>query len=371
MATFITAVKRHRAAHQQIEESIRARILSGELLPGSRLPSNDAIAAATGTSVFTVQTALARLTKDGLLERKRKVGTFVAGSGIRLSCAGLYLNADIWTDPELRFYQIVCNEVRRILADAGVSTKIWMDDRPDGEQDTPPLSLSQALQKREIQALIVPKLGSMDLVWLKTLEIPTAYLTNNVLPRRVGYDWAQFMQLALERLREQGCRKVGLITGTPSATATPAPGGLTNDAGKLLQSFITKARKLKLQVRDEWIRSPSEIPVSKKDFGYVEFSALWAAAERPDGLIVFPDTAVSGVLMAAMARHVAIPDELKLVLHANEQMPYPCPVPATQILTRESDVAKSLVRIVREQLQAREAPSIAVRFSAREVSGGV
>jgi DNA-binding GntR family transcriptional regulator len=66
----------------RVSESIVARIESGALREGDRLPSEEQLAAGFKVSVGTVQKALARLAHSGLISREHGRGTFVLGSRI-------------------------------------------------------------------------------------------------------------------------------------------------------------------------------------------------------------------------------------------------------------------------------------------------
>ena len=50
-------------------------------------------------------------------------------------------------------------------------------------------------------------------------------------------------------------------------------------------------------------------------FGYESMKTLWSRGPRPDGLFIFPHTAVSGSLTALLELGVNIPSDLKLVAH--------------------------------------------------------
>ena len=65
-------------AYQRIQSVIRKRIDSGELKPGDAVPSERDLARIHQVSLMTARHALAFLEREGIVERRRGVGTFVA-----------------------------------------------------------------------------------------------------------------------------------------------------------------------------------------------------------------------------------------------------------------------------------------------------
>ncbi|WP_244497125.1 histidine utilization repressor [Aureimonas sp. D3] len=63
--------------HQTILAELRGRILSGEWPPGTQLPFEQALAAQFGCSRMTVNKVMGELVSAGLIERRRKAGSFV------------------------------------------------------------------------------------------------------------------------------------------------------------------------------------------------------------------------------------------------------------------------------------------------------
>lgn len=63
--------------HQRILSEIEANILSGRWPPGHHLPSELELAERYGCSRMTVNKALTQLARTGLIERRRKAGSFV------------------------------------------------------------------------------------------------------------------------------------------------------------------------------------------------------------------------------------------------------------------------------------------------------
>ncbi|PYT61104.1 MAG: hypothetical protein DMG35_09945 [Acidobacteria bacterium] len=65
-------------AYQRIQSAIRKRIDSGQLHPGDPVPSERDLAKIHHVSLMTARHALASLEREGLVERRRGIGTFVA-----------------------------------------------------------------------------------------------------------------------------------------------------------------------------------------------------------------------------------------------------------------------------------------------------
>lgn len=65
--------------YEVVKRYISESILMGELAAGTVLPSENALAADFGVSVGTIRKALAALTAEGMLMRRRKTGTVVTG----------------------------------------------------------------------------------------------------------------------------------------------------------------------------------------------------------------------------------------------------------------------------------------------------
>lgn len=64
--------------HERIRREIEAAILSGELQPGARLPVEHELMERYGCARMTVSKALQSLAAAGLIERRKRAGSFVA-----------------------------------------------------------------------------------------------------------------------------------------------------------------------------------------------------------------------------------------------------------------------------------------------------
>jgi GntR family histidine utilization transcriptional repressor len=73
----------------RIRGQIEARIRSGEWAPGTRIPFEHELVAEHGCARATVNKALSRLAREGLIERRRRAGSFVARPHIRSAMIGV------------------------------------------------------------------------------------------------------------------------------------------------------------------------------------------------------------------------------------------------------------------------------------------
>lgn len=71
--------------YQQIVEQIRFRIVSGQLVVGDELPTIRGLAESSRVNPNTVARAYRELENEGLVEKRRTVGTFVAACGAKLT----------------------------------------------------------------------------------------------------------------------------------------------------------------------------------------------------------------------------------------------------------------------------------------------
>ena len=79
----------------QVMDDIKRGIVSGALPPGGRVESVRVLAARYGINLNTMQRACAELEREGLIETRRGVGSFVTEDAARLSAARERLAAEL------------------------------------------------------------------------------------------------------------------------------------------------------------------------------------------------------------------------------------------------------------------------------------
>jgi DNA-binding LacI/PurR family transcriptional regulator len=358
------------AIQDQIREQVRDLIVAGMFEDGMRFPSTHVLAKLWKTHPSLVHSALVPLTKEGWLKRVNRVGTFVSRPEPRIERVGVYYPNESFLNAEHAFSCKLLFELARLLRAEGVGISTWMDPRPREEQRRSWPVLVEAVRERKIHALVVTATNWEYIRWLRHLAVPTAIMTSGNVPDQVAYDFGQFGALVLDALVRQGCKSVGLI-------ALKGPGFTNPDGSKHMdtifyQDFVDRATDLGLRIRNEWMRySMQEIyPMSyHEQFGYEQFLALWSQPDRPEGLVVWPDTVAKGVILAVKKLGVDVPGSLKLVLHRNRGIPVFCPVPASFVESDAAEGAAALWKQVQRQFRGEAPKPIIIPFHPAPMEG--
>ena len=344
-------VKRYESAHAQITQYLRGEIISGKWSPGSQLPPIKAMAQQFGTNYRTVHIALTPLVKEGLIVRVHGSGTYVRERPSQLICAGLYHSQNIWSQSHSRFHQTVSSAVQELLSKEKIDTAVLIDSRPEERQTTPMPALVQAIERREIQCLIVSMAFPISIRAIERLPIPTSFASDaTTLPSYVSHDHKQMIRSALGELKRLGARSAGLISHLASNPAE-ADRVFHHRNIAFFETFHEAAAQHGLEVRKEWIVVPESFSGISEQLGYDEFKKLWSLPQRPDGLFVFPDVLARGVTVAMLEAGIRVPDELKVVMHRNVEVEFLNPLPVSWIEANARDTAAALVEQVQRQLR--------------------
>jgi len=73
----------HTPIYQQIVDEVRTAVAAGRLSPGDRLPGARELAQELAINLQTIAKAYLELAREGVVETRRGLGTFVAGAAKR------------------------------------------------------------------------------------------------------------------------------------------------------------------------------------------------------------------------------------------------------------------------------------------------
>ncbi len=341
-------------ASRQLADQVREKILLGKLAAGTKLPPTEELARFWHTNIRNVQQALSLLAKEGLLSRMPGRGTIVRARAAHLTRIGMYVTRELCLDSIARFSHEVMSALTMRMDRFDIKHDLWMDPRPPGAWDTEWTDLTEAIRRREMQGVIAVSVSVTLRKWLDALQVPVAYL-GDFLPTSVNLDTRQYLELSLRRLKEQGCRTVGWITGlSPGAT-------------RYFDEFMDLTKAMGLRVKSEWVcAATSELPSRDcEPLGYDKFRAIWRQNVRPEGIVVEDDVVGRGVISAILAQRVRVPEEVKMVFQANAEIPLVCPFPATFVEVSCGEVAEALLQQVQRSYRGEPCKMIQLPYRMR------
>jgi DNA-binding LacI/PurR family transcriptional regulator/DNA-binding transcriptional regulator YhcF (GntR family) len=356
---------RPKVVYRQISEQVRELIVSGKIAPGTKLPSSADLATRWRTHAATIHAALTPLVKEGLLTRQPKIGTFVSKRRPRLTDVGIYYDSNIWLNQANAFKRAVHVELARLLEAEKVNVKVWFDPRVERQRAKAWPELAQAVERRQVQAVIATDVPEPVVGWLQTLPVLTSFFTHAPVRNRVDLDFDQFAESSVQLLKKQGCRSAGVISILQPGHVSRA-GDAAAASSDFYAKFTAVCRAHGLEVRNEWIRTAHGFvrDESQEEFGYKEFRQIWRQPKRPDGLVVFPDTSVPGVVLSVLEQRIDVPDDLKLVVHKHAEINFLCPLPITYLYSSTEEIARALFRQIERQFAGEVSAPIILPFHA-------
>lgn len=351
-------VQRPKVIWKQVAEQIRSKIVKKEWPPGTKLPATAELAAQSGADVKTIHHALTELVREGLITRARKIGTYVTERKEKLSTIGIYHPSNIHTNPRAQFMQALHDKLQKQATALGIATRIFVDNRPKELQTTVLPEMEKAAKDRDIEGVISSLADPMHLAWLRKFPVPVAFLGSS----HVSWDHKDLLDTALGNLREQGCRSVGMIVSfRPSHTV-------------FFQYYLERCEALGLKTSPQWIINPDGEDFDEscyETFGYQGFNKLWAQKKKPEGLLVYPDSLARGVIMAMMAQQVRVPEDLRVVLHKNEEVKLFCPLEATFMVSSAEEAATMLLKQLATLYKGKEVAYEKLTFKISSKKGGI
>jgi DNA-binding GntR family transcriptional regulator len=111
--------KDHLPAYAQLARILKQRISDGTYQPGSRLPSEAAIAENFGISAMTARQAIGILAQEGLVDRVQGRGTFIKRLKFTASHFGLESLSAYFKEKERLSVRIIKTEVKEAQEDLG------------------------------------------------------------------------------------------------------------------------------------------------------------------------------------------------------------------------------------------------------------
>ena len=301
----------------KILTDLRRRITANLWPPGGQLPTREELEKKYKASSRTVQRALTQLINDGFVRADGRRGTFVVDHPPHLSNYGLVFpfcpSQSDWSG----HWEALTTAARTIMGGKpGTITQYYGMESPSNTAAYETL-LADVCSHR-LAGLVFsspPYLLAKTPVLLEKGIPRVAVMAPGMFPNvgAVVYDADSYVRKALDYLAGHGCRRIGIIQHSSQRSED------TEAHRKLLQQIA--ARGLGLQ--PHWVQGVTpHTPGLTRNL--VELLMRRPKADRPDGLLVTDDNIVTDVAAGLLAAGVNVPDQLRVVAHAN----FPCPPPA-------------------------------------------
>ncbi len=338
--------------YRQIYRHFRDAILSGQLLPGAHIAASSVLAKQFGAAVDTVQTAMAALEAEGLIERSQRKGSFVKGNTPRLSSVGIFYDNIFWQKGSMDYYRVLSGQLQQLLSQEKIAFRLFPEPHNSAKI---PSDLITSASRLEVQAVLVPLIVGISQQEFDALGVPVVFQAD-----AINYDLRSLVDQTVSYFLRNGCKTAGLIT-------------TTTDDHPLKNLYLNALQKAGLQTNEQWISTPPVAPDAweMEEFGYRSFCAMknaGAEGSLPDGLLIYPDTPAKGAMLGITQHNIRIPQDLKLVMHSNAGMEYFMPFQPALIQNDPALAAAKMLELARRRVAGENPQPFATAYKLIEPS---
>lgn len=215
------------------------------------------------------------------------------------------------------------------------------------------------VQKQEIEhllslgidAMIVATSGSETECFrrLKERNVPYVLLDRTVAGQKVpfiGGDDFLFGKMATEHLIEQGCKRIGHISGPPMS-----PGF------QRLEGYKHALKAAGLKINDAYIVAPKEPGPRTFHHGFESAQRLLAVKPRVDSIFCFNDPLAIGAIEAALAAGLRVPEDVAIMGCGNHPLGATLRTPISTIDQNTGELGRKAASLVLSLLRKKSKSS--------------
>jgi len=332
---------------QQAEETLLARIRSGQLPSGSRLASTEDIARDLGLGVNSVQRALARLATLGYLERRPRMGTIVRRKEKKQLSVFVFVGPDLNKEPHHRDrFLTTCLEQELIKAGylAHITSNITAIQMEGGITRTRLIErLRQEFAHQDIAGII-----ESTAVFRRFYELasefsrPMVSIKSPHMGGDVSDDRFDFMVRSLHRLGELGRKRVLWVN---KVTGTSPDSSRTTHFWNAIQNSPIQCVDV-IEINDQNPLKDPEAIVQHQMRDFIARNRRLSPSKRADCLLVDEDVLMRGVALALLSEQVKIPEELTVCTNTNEGVNINFGVPVIAFQNPVTEIAQEAVNLL-------------------------
>ena len=337
------AVSRPIVSKAAIILSLRRRIASGELSPGSRLPTQRALRRELNANIVTVGRAIDQLKADGFIATEGARGTFVTAHPPHLFRYALVFPSHPSDLSWPRNWEALAKEAAAIQQEGTFDIPVYYD--VDNENRGISVDCARLLGDVRAHRLAGVIFASHPWVVKGTplLDEPGIPRVAFMEPEPATYPNVASVTTAVEALIDRsldylaskGRKRLGIMT-------------LPKIVGEHTETIRQKAAARGLETRPYWTQSVSELyPISARACVHVMMRS--GQADRPDALLITDDNLVEQATGGLLDAGVRAPKDVDVVVHCNFPWPTSSAVPVTRIGFDALHILKACIKSIDEQ----------------------
>lgn len=341
---------------ERMAKEIRERYLK-PARPGGRLLPVSQLARELDVSVTTVLEAQRILARNHELEIRHGSGVYVPEPH-GPQWVGIFTAFNILQPRASSFHLRVPNELGRFLEMNGLRTELYIGG-PMLSEDDPPSACARLMADVDAGRLNGLVMLSCPCTaawaqWVTALPIPAVGAHT---PFHVDVSYTGLVHRAVRGLHEQGCSRIAMLSWAHDVLLGPFRDALF-DCG--------------LEYHPEWVRDDLHPKLSGA--GWEEFREVWSARrERPDGILMMDDVLSDEACVAIQELGIRVPDQLRVVAHANKGAGRRYPFPVTEALVDPERYAVEmgglLLRRLRGESMESPGPSVPIELVETRPAG--
>jgi DNA-binding LacI/PurR family transcriptional regulator len=291
--------------------------------PDGRLPTVMELCKSFQISRMTLDRAMGRLQRQGVIVRRHGQGIFAAPA--RTRTVGVLFGLDPFRIACSPFYHLLFDAIRRRLAERDYELEMYVDLAYDKSHVAVRKRLEADIAGGRIQGLLLPVSGREQWEWVGRQGIPFVGGGGTWMDGyRVGYDWRRMVDELVGRLAGRGCRRIGLVSHPLSLQVMRMEGDAERRCfeAALSREHLPVNPDLIYQIPLEADEFPDPPAPTYEEKGFLLGRQLAAdPAQLPDGLLVSDDMVARGVLTGLARAGIHAGRQIQVATHINRGSP--------------------------------------------------
>lgn len=327
LLSVVTDPNDSRPLYLRIADHLEEQILRGQIPSNSRLSNTADLSETFQVSLPTMQQALARLSKRGLLRRIPRRGTFVK-TPTSTTVVGLISGGDPFR-LETAFYRLLFDALQENAT--RLNLELDLQYSVEGPHFIRTIRrLESEIRANRYQCLLII-CSSVELTaWLKTEDLIPAFAPTSNNLGEAAHD-------AVAYLLGRGFRRMAIVSQLAEPAGSPEH---TQERQGVEAAFKEVGMEINHATIQYWGKQMAD--------GYHGVKRLFAGPKStwPEALFINHDVVTKGALTALTQLGLSVPRDVALLTHANKGDDFLYPLPLTRLEYDPFVVADSMLRYV-------------------------